>query len=81
MENILRLSHIKKGESCVIKTIFSHPGMRRRLQEMGIVPGTLVKCMYKSPFGDPTAYLIRGTLVALREDDSENILVVPQKQR
>ena len=75
MNNILQLSCIPKGATCVIKTITAHQGIRRRLQDMGLVPGTLVKCIYKSPFGDPTAYLIRGALVALRHEDSDSILV------
>ena len=75
MNDPIKLSHIKKGETCIVKELSSHPGIRRRLQDMGLVPGTTVKCMYKSPFGDPTAYLIRGALIALRREDSESILV------
>lgn len=75
MNNILQLSQLPSGISGVIKAVTAHPGIRRRLQDMGLVPGTIIKCMYKSPFGDPTAYLIRGALVALRREDSDSILV------
>lgn len=75
MNDILPLSRIPTGETCVIKAITAHSGIRRRLQDMGLIPGTTVKCVYKSPFGDPTAYLIRSALVALRREDSDSILV------
>ena len=54
----------------------SHTGaMRRRLQELGLVPGTVVKCVGKSPGGDPLAYLIRGAVIAIRAGDASKIEV------
>ncbi|HHY91525.1 MAG TPA: ferrous iron transport protein A [Clostridiales bacterium] len=52
---------------------------RRRLLDLGLVPGTQVKILRKSPLGDPTAYEIRGASVALRKKDASNILVQPVK--
>lgn len=49
--------------------------MRRRLQDIGLIEGTKVKCLQKSPAGDPVAYLIRGAVIALRSEDSSNILI------
>lgn len=43
---------------------------RRRLMDLGIVPGTLVTAEMVSPSGDPTAYLIRGTLIGLRKEQA-----------
>lgn len=42
---------------------------------MGIVTGKGIKKLYSSPFGDPCAYLICGTLIAIRKIDAQNILV------
>lgn len=54
----------------------SHTGaMRRRLQELGLVPGTVVECVGKSPGGDPLAYLIRGAVIAIRAEDGSKIEV------
>ncbi|MBQ8440376.1 MAG: ferrous iron transport protein A [Clostridia bacterium] len=54
----------------------SHTGaMRRRLQELGLVPGTVVECVGKSPGGDPLAYLIRGAVIAIRAGDASKIEV------
>lgn len=49
--------------------------MRRRLLDLGIIEGTEIKPLYKSPSGNPTAYQVRGTVIALRSDISGKIMV------
>lgn len=51
--------------------------IRRRLLDLGFVPGTLVSAVRRSPLGDPTAYSVRGTVVAIRAQDAGQILVHP----
>ena len=46
---------------------------RRRLMDLGILPGTLVEAEVTSPGGDPTAYRIRGALIALRRQQAHYI--------
>ena len=41
---------------------------RRRLMDLGIIPGTLIKVDLNGPFGDPKAYLVRDTSIALRRE-------------
>lgn len=48
---------------------------RRRLFDLGFVEGTPVRAELRSPGGDPTAYRIRGTLVALREELARTVRV------
>jgi len=48
---------------------------RRRLLDLGILPGTLIKVEMVSPSGDPTAYRIRGALIALRKEQADYIYV------
>jgi DtxR family Mn-dependent transcriptional regulator len=50
---------------------------RRRLLDLGIIPGTEVGVEMVSPGGDPTAYLIRGTVIALRSSQARLIRVSP----
>ena len=52
-------------------------GMRRRVQELGLVPGTRVTCVRRALSGDPIAYRIRGAVVALRKCDAAQIEVQP----
>jgi DtxR family Mn-dependent transcriptional regulator len=48
---------------------------RRRFLDLGILPGTRIAAELRSPGGDPTAYLIRGALVALRREQASLINV------
>ena len=48
---------------------------RRRLLDLGLIPGTKVIPELSNSFGDPRAYRIRGTLIALRKEQAAQILV------
>jgi DtxR family Mn-dependent transcriptional regulator len=48
---------------------------RRRLLDLGLIPGTLVQAELRSPSGDPTGYRIRGAVIALREDQAAQIQI------
>ncbi|HAW70162.1 MAG TPA: ferrous iron transport protein A [Firmicutes bacterium] len=52
----------------------------RRLMDLGLIPGTIVESIRRSPSGDPTAYGIRGAVIALRAEESHLVLVEPQPQ-
>ena len=47
--------------------------LRRRLLDIGLIPGTRVTCTAVSPAGDPAAYLIRGAVIALRGRDAGGV--------
>ncbi len=71
----LTLDRIHQGEMARVRALNSTGSMRRRLLDIGLVEGTNVECLQRSPAGDPVAYLIRGAVIALRAEDSSNILV------
>lgn len=48
---------------------------RRRLLDLGLIPNTILKAVRQSPSGDPTAYNIRGTILALRSEETDLIEV------
>jgi len=48
---------------------------RRRLMDLGILPGTVIHAEMRSPNGDPTAYRIRDALIALRADQAQFIRI------
>ncbi len=48
---------------------------RRRLLDLGLVPGTEVTAVMKNPTGDPTGYRIRGAVIAPRNDQADLIRV------
>jgi DtxR family transcriptional regulator, Mn-dependent transcriptional regulator len=48
---------------------------RRRLLDLGLVPGTVVRAELPSPSGDPTGYRIRGAVIALRRSQADLIRI------
>ena len=71
-----RLNELAPGCSAIVKGIdCTDSGIRRRLQDIGLIEGTRVKYLLKSPLGDPTAYLIRGAVIALRKEDAGFIII------
>lgn len=69
------LSLLTPGEYGIVKGIAEESKLRRRLLDLGLVPGTKVLCVIKSPLGDPAAFFVRGALIALRCEDSQNIIL------
>ena len=73
MYETLCLSALPEGESAYVTGISAGPSMERRLTDLGLVRGTRVTCVLRSPAGDPCAYLIRGALIALRRADADGV--------
>ena len=73
MYETLCLSALPEGESAYVTQISAGPAMLRRLADLGLVQGTRVTCVLRSPAGDPRAYLIRGALIALRRADADGV--------
>ena len=73
----MRLCELKAGESATVRALLSTGGIRRRLMDIGVVNGTTVTCVGRSPGGDPEAYAIRGAVIAIRDRESAEILVEP----
>lgn len=69
------LSALCVGEKGTVSCIDEVGCMRRRFLDIGIVPGTEIECLQKSPSGDPKAFYIRGAVIALRNKDSSKILL------
>ncbi len=69
------LSSLAEGTTATVRAMNSSGNMRRRLMDMGLIEGTRVICLHRSPAGDPTAYLIRGAVIALRSEDTGKIMV------
>lgn len=69
------LTSLQCGQVARVNALTLQGSMRRRLQDIGLIEGTQVECVQKSPAGDPVAYLIRGAVIALRAEDSSGVLV------
>ena len=69
------LCDIVPGQSAVVKKLLTQGVMRRRLIDIGLTENTCVRCVGRSPFGDPSAYMIRGAVIAIRREDAGEIIV------
>ena len=75
MKDIRALCDVLPGECVTVKELLTRGSMRRRLIDIGLTENTKVKCIGRSPCGDPSAYMIRGAVIAIRREDSGSILV------
>jgi ferrous iron transport protein A len=77
MEKMQRkLSLMSTGESCVIEA-FTDEAMKQKLLEMGCLPGEVITIDRLAPLGCPMAIEISGSMLSLRVDEAEHVLVKP----
>lgn len=75
-KNLTSLSKCSFGDCFLIKEINIEGPLRRRLLDLGFVKGAEISVFRKSPLGDPVAYRVSNTTIALRNDESSKILGV-----
>lgn len=73
----LPLSALPLGQSATILTIDRAHPLRKRLFELGFIPGSPVKLIRAAPLGDPIELVVGGTHFAMRRADLEQIWVEP----
>ena len=73
----IRLSNLQAGEKAMIAGISQEckGEIRRRLLDLGFVPGTEISIDLTSPMGDPKAYSVRNTNIAIRNEQAKLILI------
>lgn len=76
-ENLLTLNKLPIGSIGIVKELTLDGPIRRRILDLGLIYNTNVKSLSESPSGDPIAYEIRGATIALRSEESSQILVEP----
>ena len=76
-ENMVRLSSLNENETAIISGISKEcrGENRRRLLDLGFVKGTPISIEMVSPLKNPKAYLIKGTSIALRNDQASKVLI------
>lgn len=71
---LFELKHDQRGEIVTLDDAVQG-FTRRRFLDLGLTPGTVVYPELKNFFGDPRAYRVRGTLIALRKDQAAQVWV------
>lgn len=73
-KTLIPLSKCSFGDCFLIQEINIKGPLRRRLLDLGFVKGAEIFVLRKSPLGDPVAYRVSNTTIALRNDESSMIL-------
>lgn len=71
-----RLDKINLTNKVTVQHLDCSGQIRRRLLDLGICKGTVIIPIFRSMTGDSTAYLVRGSTIALRKKDAKNIHVL-----
>jgi len=69
------LRDCREGERAVIRRLVGTGSFRRRLMEMGFLPGTIVEIVKYAPLRDPIEFVVKGYHVSLRRDEAEKIIL------
>ncbi len=77
MPTPVSLDRLPSGSDAVIDSLDEPGSMEQRLRDLGFTPGSVVRSLFRSAAGDPSAFRIRQTVIALRREDSRHILVYP----
>ncbi len=76
-DKLSSLADLSIGTTGKISSVEIDGLLRRRVLDLGMVPGTQVQCIRRSPAGDPIAFRVRNTTIALRSHDASLIKVYP----
>jgi ferrous iron transport protein A len=71
----IKLSQLPPGSSGIVKAVVSEGPVKRRLFDLGFTTGTVIENLRYSPSGNPIAYLVRGTVIALRKSEADIVVI------
>jgi ferrous iron transport protein A len=74
---MVRLSQLPLRQSATLLKIGGTRAFRRRLMELGLVPGTPVQVVNVSPLGDPIELQVREGRLSIRRREAESLMVHP----
>jgi len=71
----MTLEDLKPGQEGTVISIGEKGPMRRRIMDMGVTPGTVIKVIKVAPLGDPIEVNIRGYELSLRKEEAKYIQI------
>jgi ferrous iron transport protein A len=77
----MTLDQVPVGDSAIIREVGGERSFRRRLLELGLLPGTRVRVLRIAPLGDPLELRSRGANLSIRRRDAGQIAVDPAAPR
>ena len=77
--NIDTLNNLSFEEEAIIIKNNVKGRNKKHLTNLGLSSKNKIKCLYKSPINDPTAYQIKNVIIAIRKEDAKNIIIMRHK--
>ena len=71
----MNLAQTRIGQVVTVEHVAGEGSFRRRLMELGLVPGTRVEVVGVAPLGDPLELLVRGGSISIRRAEAEGVSV------
>ncbi len=75
------LYSLPEGSVGVVREIRLENEARRRLMDLGLTAGARVQSLFAAPSGDPRAYMVRGSVIALRQKDALAVALAENRGR
>ena len=72
----MTLMELPVGQSAIVTRLHAQRALRQRLIDLGFIEGSEIACLFSSPLGDPRAYRVHGSVIALRARDAANVEVM-----
>ena len=73
--SVMTLKAVAPGNRVIVQKLTGQGAVRRRLMDMGIIPGTEIEVQKVAPLGDPVEIKFKGYNLSLRWNEAETILV------
>lgn len=74
------LDQLQPGGRARVASLANSGTERRRFMDLGILPGARIEVELQNPLGDPTAYRVRGAVIALRREQAHQIAITLQEE-
>ena len=71
----MNLAQTRIGQVVTVSHVAGEGSFRRRLMELGLVPGTQIEVVAVAPLGDPLELLVRGGSLSIRKTEAEGVAV------
>lgn len=69
----MTLDNLELNKTGYIENLNCNESVKRRLLDLGLIKGTEITPIFVSPSGDPTAFEVRGSVIAIRVEDTSLI--------
>ena len=69
------LSRLPLDHTARVLSLSAEDPLKGRLMDLGFVPGSEITPLFAAPSGDPRAYLVCDTVIALRQKDAATVAV------